>query len=350
MRRIAVVVFAVAGFAAVACGCSGNSRVAGLGPLTDVAMRPDPLTLPSNWTAPANLTRYVDRFGWSFSFPGGMFLERSGARLRVEVFEATVASFPMRRAVRTGSTRDGAWLRTYPPRDRQWAFPAGGVAFRIVRAEGGPGPNVELPESRFPLRLSTFSRSSAYAHSSPRPLERTVVADGRNFVAQAWIAADATSSRRAELARIVSSLSFPRLRVGQTVGYGFRVFEAASHYPVGSFVRVRVQGQPFYLVHAPAGFYAVGWSWQSLAGGYKSRCRLRLDRPRKQFFCINMHARWDRVGRVLVRPDGASRGDPLNLTVAKIAWEGHVLLFPGIARFADVRYAHRLWPGWHPRR
>ena len=146
------------------------------------------------------------------------------------------------------------------------------------------------------------------------------------------------------------SISFPRLRVGQTVGYGFRVFQPASRYPVGSFVRVRVRRQPFYLVHAPAGFYAVGWSWQSLAGGYTSRCRLRLDRPRKQFFCTNMHARWDRVGRVLVKPASASRGDPLNLTVAKVAWEGHVLLFPGSARFADLHYAHQLWPRWEPRR
>ena len=39
-----------------------------------------------------------------------------------------------------------------------------------------------------------------------------------------------------------------------------------------------------------------------------------------------MWARWDRVRRVLVRPPGASRGDPLNLAFAKVAWDGHVLL------------------------
>ena len=152
------------------------------------------------------------------------------------------------------------------------------------------------------------------------------------------------------LARVVASLSFPRLQVGETVGYGFRVFEPARRYPVGSFTRVRAQGQPFYLVHAPGGFYAIGWKWQSLAGGYKSRCDLRLDRARKRFLCTNMAARWDRVGRVLVRPRSAPRGDPLNVTVAKIAWDGHVLLFPGVARFADARYAHQLWPAAYPRR
>jgi hypothetical protein len=57
-------------------------------------------------------------------------------------------------------------------------------------------------------------------------------------------------------------------------------------------------------VHAPGGFYAIGWKWQSLAGGYKSRCHMRLDRARKEFSCTNMRARWDRVGRVLVNRAG----------------------------------------------
>jgi hypothetical protein len=241
-------------------------------------------------------------------------------------------------------------MRVDPPRDPGGAFPSDGVAVRIVRAEGGPGPNVELPESRFPILLSSFGRSSEYASSPPRPLGRTVVADGRNYTVQAWIGSKATAARRAELGRVVASLSFPRLRIGETVGYGFRVFADARRYPVRSFTRVRVHGQPFYLVHAPGGFYAIGWTWQSLAGGYKSRCNLRFDAARKQFFCTNMGARWDRVGRVLVKPAVAARGDPLNVTVAKVAWDGHVLLFPGVARFADARYAHELWPAAYPSR
>jgi hypothetical protein len=263
-----------------------------------------------------------------------MYLEHSHASLRIDVAEVTVASFAMRTAVHSGSTANGGWLRVDPPRDRHGRFPADGVAFRILRREGGPAPVVELPESQFPLRLASFGRAP-----------RMVVADGRDYVAQAWIGAKAAAATRSLLARVVSSLAFPRLRAGETVGYGFRVFEPASRYPVGSFTRVRVQGQPFYLVHAPGGFYAVGWTWQSLAGGYKSRCDLRLDRARKQFTCANMAARWDRVGRVLVKPSRAARGDPLNVTVAKVAWDGHVLLFPGVARFADARYARQLWPG-----
>lgn len=294
--------------------------------------------------------RYVDPLGWSVTYPRTMYLEHSQASLRIDVVEVTVASFPMRRAVHTGSTGDGGWLRVDSPRNLQGAFPPDGVAFRILRREGGPGPDVELPESRFPLRLSTFGRGSMYPDTRPRAIGRTIVADGRDYIAQAWIGPKASAGERAALARLVSSLSIPRLHVGRTVGYGFRVFPPSSHYPVGSFTRVRVQRQPFYLVHAPAGFYAVGWTWQSLSGGYKSQCDLTLDRPRKQFFCTNMSARWDRVGRVLVEPPGATRGDPLNVTVAKVAWDGHVLLFPGVARFAGAQYAHRLWPAAYPRR
>jgi len=292
--------------------------------------------------------RYVDPLGWSFTYPRTMQLERSQASLRIDVFEVTVASFAMRRAVRSGTTLDGAWLRVDPPRNRRGVFPADGVAFRIFRREGGPAPDVERPESRFPIRLSTFGRSSEYPNTNPPPIGRAVVADGHDYVAQAWIGSTASTTERATLKRIVSSLSFPRLRVGQTVGYGFRVFQPASRYPVGSFTRVRVQGQPFYLVHAPGGFYAVGWTWQSLAGGYKSACNLRLDPSHKQFFCTNLAARWDRVGRVLVKPASATRGDPLNITVAKVAWDGHVLLFPGVALFAGARYAHQLWPAAYP--
>jgi len=289
---------------------------------------------------------YRDPAGWSLAYPESMVLERSGARLRVTVSEVTVASFEPRTAVVSGRSGDTAWIRVDRPLDAQGAFPANGVAFRILRREGGPAPNLDLPETRFPLRLASFEPSDAYPGTEPPPLERTVVAGGRSFAAEAWIGEAASPELRASLARVVSSLSFPRLRPGTLVGDGFTVLRLESRYPVRSFTRVRAQGQPFYLVHAPGGFYGVGWRWQSLSDGYKSRCALQLDPQRREFYCTNMRARWDRVGRVLVRPPGASRGDPLNLAVAKVAWDGHVLLHAGTARFADARLARELWPGW----
>ncbi len=295
--------------------------------------------------------RYVDPLGWSLRYPSRMYVERSQSPryIRLDRFDVTVASFQLRDPIRAGSTTRSGWMRIDPPRDPHGSFPANGIAFRVMRSEGGPGPNVDVPESRFPLRLASFGRGSMYPDTIPRAIGRTVVADGRNYLAQAWIGPKASAADRATLAQVVASLAFPRLRVGETVGYGFRVFAAARQYPVGSFTRVRVQGQPFYVVHAPGGFYAVGWTWQSLTGGYKSRCKLRLD-GRKQFFCTNMSARWDRVGRVLARPAGASRSDPLNILVAKLAWDGHVPVFPGVARFAGAQYAHQFWPTAYPSR
>ncbi|HEX6702317.1 MAG TPA: hypothetical protein VF101_16440 [Gaiellaceae bacterium] len=287
---------------------------------------------------PRDATRYVDPAGWSLTYPRTLHLERSAARLRIDVSEVTIASFAPRRAVRTGSTSSGAWLRLDPPRDRDGAFPSDGVAFRIVSQEGGPAPDVERPETPFPLRLSDFP------NARPQP----VTADGRNYLAYVWIGSRAPAELRARLAGVVSSLAFPRLRPGETVGYGFTVLERVQRYPVGSFTRVSVQRQPFYLVRAPGGLYGIGWRWQSITGGYKSRCDLRLDRRRREFFCTNLRARWDRVGRVLVRPRGAARGDPLNVAVAKVSWDGHVLLYPGSARFADARFARRLWPDTCP--
>jgi len=293
---------------------------------------------------------YTDPAGWSLDYPESMFLERSGARLRVSISEVTVASFLPRTAVTSGSSSDGAWWRIDPPRDAQGGFPADGVAFRVENLEGGPLPNLESAETRFPLRLARFRSSNSYQDTTPRPLAREVVANGRGYLALAWIGESASPELRATLGRVVSSLSFPRLRPGRVVGYGFTVLQPSGRYPLGSFTRVRAQGEPFYAVHAPGGFYGVGWRQQTLASGYKSRCQLELDTVRREFFCTNLRARWDRVGRVIAKPPGAQRGDPLNVAIAKVAWDGHVLLHAGTARFADRRLARELWPGWRPSR
>src|SRR5438105_4358369 len=86
--------------------------------------------------------RYVDPMGWSLEYPPTMYLESSGAQLRISVAEVTVASFPPAKAVSSGSTPTSSWLRVDPPLDAQGVFPADGVAFRIVNMEGGPGPRL----------------------------------------------------------------------------------------------------------------------------------------------------------------------------------------------------------------
>jgi len=240
--------------------------------------------------------RYRDPAGWSLAYPETMSLERSSARLRVTIAEVTVASFAPRPAVVSGRTGETAWIRVDPPLDAHSEFPSDAVAFRIVRRAGGPVPILDAPETRSPLPLATFEPSREYPGTEPRPLEQTVVANGRTYTAQAWIGESASPELRAALDQVVSSLTFPRLRPGTRVGDGFTVLGYERRYPPGSFTRVRAQGQPFYLVHAPGGFYAIGWRWQSLTGGYKSRCRLELDPRRQEFFCTNVRARWTASG------------------------------------------------------
>jgi hypothetical protein len=280
-----------------------------------------------------------------------MQLERSGAQDRISVQEVTIASFAPRTAVRTGPTSDGSFVRIDPPRDAQGRFPADGVAFRLLAMEGGPPPDLELPESAFPLRLDSFHAGQLCGDRTSDGIGRQVVADGRTYFACAWIGGDATAAARASLARVVASLAFPALEPGDVVR-GFTVLGPAAAYPAGSLTRViarlspETHGEPFYLVHAPGGFYALGWREPGNDRGYRSRCLLELDRSRRELFCRNFAARWDRVGRVLRRPAFARAGDPLTLAVAKVAWDGHVLLYPGASGSATAALVRRLWPAW----
>lgn len=300
-------------------------------------------------TATATLERYTDEAGWSLEYRGDLYLTRSQGHLRISVWETTVASFRPQPAIRSGSTPTSGWLHVDPPRDTSGRFPREAVAFRLLHRAGGPAPALDLPETRFPLRLGDFRPGRSYAGSEPRPLERAVVANGRSYLALAWIGGDVKPQLRGALDDVVASLAFPPTRAGAVVGDGFSVLGRVSDYPRGSVTRVQVQEQPFYLVHAPGGLYAVGWRWQSLTGGYKSRCDVEYDEQRLEFVCPSLGARWDRVGRVLVRSPGAARGDPLNLTVAKPSHDGNVLLHPGVARFADEELARTLWPDWQRR-
>ena len=293
---------------------------------------------------------YTDEAGWSVTYPSRMHLERSEVRSWVYVHEVTIATFTPRRPIRTGGNAHGGWLGVDPPRPEHGGFPPDGVAFRIHFQAGGPAPTLESGESKFPLDLRRFRPSSSYRFWAPKAVGQGIAANGQTYRAFAWVGPKASARSRADLAQVVSSVSFPTLRPGTVVGDGFSVLPVASRYPVGSFTRVRAQGEPFYLVHAPGGFYAIGWRWQSLSGGYKSHCRLAFDPGPKEFFCGNLRVRWDRIGRPLVVPFDWVQPDPLNVAVAKTARDGHVLLHPGTARFAGARFAARLWPHWHPAR
>jgi hypothetical protein len=339
---------------------------------------------PAAATSQSWTQRYTDPAGWSLDYPRTMHLEHSSSGPGLATFsEVTIASFAQQRAVHSGRTHDGGFVRVDPPLDPNGAFPNDGVAIRMLAIAGGPAPIPTVPDSRFPIQLATFrpARFPDYSKKGvPPTIDLPIEADGQHYAAIAVIGPNAPPQLRAGLARVVASLSFPRLRTGTEVGYGLTVLQPASHYPIGSFTLVHAHGAicdhgvrdcrygqaPFYLVHAPGrlapgllqpcaptgtacsptgAFYAIGWTDENVLGGYRSTCHLRLDRPHQQFYCTNLDARWDRVGRVITRPAGARFGDALQFAFAKIAWDGHLVLVSGIDENPPRQSAARiLWP------
>jgi hypothetical protein len=331
-----------------------------------------------------------------------MRLERSidGPASEPFVTEVTVASFATGPGVQVRRYRNGGGVRVLPPVGPHGTFPSDGVAFRIVNSQGEAPPMIDsVPDSRFPIELATFRPSRlphgvAYNATTgetttgsdyngvPPSVERAIQANDGRYAAIVWIGRNASPRLRAMLQRVVASLSFPRLHPGTMVG-DLTVLQPARHYPVGSFTLIRAQGllcngdprrchwgegAPFYLVHAPGrlrsprmiepctprgtcvpalGFYALGSRSEGTIGGYRSRCDLRLDRRRRQFYCTNLKARWDRVGQVIRRPPGARVDDPLQFSYSEVAWDGHVLLAAGTDEGPPRSgAAELLWPGW----
>jgi hypothetical protein len=284
--------------------------------------------------------RHTDPAGWSLTYPREMHVEHSAWTGRYAFDQVTIASFVLRTAV-------GPTGHIDPPLDPGGAFPEASVAFRIIRGDG-PGDRGALDdrESSFPIHLDTFVASEYPDKNAPLSVWRSIDANGRHFRAIAWIAPEAPGTLRATLAQVVGSLAFAPLRAGSVVGSGFAVLEPEDRYPVGSFASIEAGGLPFYLVHAPGGFYALGWNWSGPPGSYRSKCRPRVDGQRKELYCADCGARWDRVGRVITRPATAELDDPLHLSIAKVAWDGHVMLHPGTYQMAGPPIPQRLWPEW----
>ena len=378
MRRVRVALTAVS--------------IAALSLAVGVAVAESGQAARSTAAARATLKRYTDPSGWWLSYPSWMRLEHSTSGPGKATFsEATIANFSQQTAVHSGPTNDGFYIGVRPPLDANGRFPANGVAFRMLLVEGGLAPMVTVPDSRFPIELSSFRRprypdfsaADSKKRGVPPSLDMQTEADGQRYSAIALIGPRASPQLRAQLARVIASVAFPPLRPGTNVN-GLTVLQSASHYPVGSFTLVHARGAicdghandcvsgsaPFYLVHAPGrlhtpdliepcsppascapagAFYGIGWTWQLMQGGYTSRCNLRLDTRDDQFFCRNIDARWDRVGRVITRPRGARFNDPLQFAFAKVAWDGHVVLVSGFGGNPPREPALRLlWPNWLP--
>jgi hypothetical protein len=324
--------------------------------------------------------RYHNPEGWSLSYPRDLYIESlppagpcAGCPGGGEpVTTLTLANFPK------GPTR-AARVESQLGLSRSRHLPADGMVLQIT---GGPaGGLLPRPDARFPLSFKDFRPASwpnlAWRHSVgvPPPVNHTVDAGGQVYHVRVWLGPRTASEMRNVVARIISSIRFRALRPG-TVNDGVAVFARPSHYPVRSLTLIHVggsacaagttacrgAGEPVYLVHAPGryrwrpdaaadtrcipasscvgygSFYAIGWK---SAGGYPSACNLRLDRRARRFYCTNMHARWDVLGRPIAVPP---HQDPTDLSFenVKIAWDGHLLV--GFGGPPDISVRNGLWP------
>lgn len=286
--------------------------------------------------------RYVDSAGWSIAYPQSLQIERSVWTGRYALSQVTVASFAMRPAV--GPTGNVA-----PPLDADGRFPDGSVAFRMLLQAGRPGQlslTLDDAESRFPIALDSFEASEEQNETAPPSIWRSILANGNSWRARAWIAHDAPRTLRSQLADVVASLTFPALSPGAITGIGFMVLEDQDAYPIGSFTAVRAGGLPLLLVHAPGGFYALGWNWSGPPDTYRATCDHHVDTQRDEIYCAACEARWDRIGRVITRPTTAPHDEPLHLSTAKVASDGHVLVHPHTFQAGSAPNARRFWPGW----
>lgn len=161
-------------------------------------------------TGKAPTRRYHDPLGWSLTYPMAWHVEhsRSPSYIRIDVREATVASFPLLSPISAQHTASRDSMRIDAPRDTAHKFPPDGVAFRVLLQQGGPPVAKKSREARFPLRLATFRRQVDDAPGAPQPVGRTINVGGQLYLVRAWIGPRASRTAKAKLARVVSSLSF----------------------------------------------------------------------------------------------------------------------------------------------
>jgi hypothetical protein len=172
-----------------------------------------------------------------------------------------------------------------------------------------------------------------------------VEANGDRYRLFLWVSEDATPALRAQLAEVLASLAFVTLTAGTELANGFDVLGAAGSYPASSVTPVEAHGRAMYLVNSPGGFYGLGWQ-RSGPSFYRDTCRHEVAPELLEIYCPDCLARWDRLGRVISRPELATQDDPLHLTVAKVNWDRQVMLHPRTYQLASEPNRVTFWPDW----
>lgn len=296
---------------------------------------------------PKQLEVYRDPDGWTIAYTPGLHFEQSSAFSHYLLREVTIATFEPAAGIRTATTGGTTSTAGYPPANDAGAFPADGAAIRIASTYGPrsiSGP--PEPETRFPIELADFS-VAARGQPFP-PLEKTVNAFGLAYQLQVWIGPEASPVTRGEIANVVGSFGFTSLLPGTTVG-SYDVLPPARNYRLRSATRVVIGDQAYFLVHAPGGWYAVGWHGTGLSpAGYEAACRMNFRPAGFLFTCPRLGLVWDRIGDVVRGPSKQPYGDELLLFPARVAPEGHVLVATSDPRLPSHAERQLYWPAWRP--
>jgi hypothetical protein len=246
----------------------------------------------------------------------------------------------------------GSVLANFPLEDKPLAalgqMPRDGAALLIshnARFPAGRGPFGQ--DTTFPLRLADLPLTPLQAALVARA---NVTANGLAFTVRAFIGDGTSRDDRRALARMVQSLRFARLRPGTISDSAFYVLGPTRKFQARTVTFFSREKQPpsdilwredFFLVHAPRGFYAVGFK-ANYVGGFPD-CDLAFNAARFQFTCPN-GARWDRIGRVLAPPRGRNyRSTPLAIYSTRTTHDGKVIVSTNAYTHGSRQLAHRFW-------
>jgi hypothetical protein len=228
-------------------------------------------------------------------------------------------------------------------------FPADGVALQIWFEERIPGPP-PLRDTALPLARTSFSQTPPYTGGSePRPYYLTFYGDGYGFSAAIWLGPHATRASTQAIWAALATLRFPSLAQGTIWQHSYYVLGPASRYPARSATFVPATSLPpglgrasFYLIHAPRAFYVIS---QKFANPQNSTatCTVEFDRKAFQFYCPGTNLRWNRTGQPLGAHARSGQDWALELHVATVAHDGHILYDPSFGGLLPLELHGNPW-------
>ncbi len=322
VRRLAAMCLAVA----VAVGVIAVVLPKQLGRVSAATMTIEPLD--------GHLTSYVDpSFGWSITYDRAWVEARTTSAARPDVVD-TVRFANFRTALHVTATSSpgaaeqrSAWLRS---------FPASGVALQIQNvATAMLGPRTR--ETSFPLRVAKFAPARRLAGGDePTPMVQVFFGDGIQFEAAVWIGRLASTASEHAIWAAVRSIRFPSLRTGTIWQHRYFVLGPASTYKVdsvtlitaGSLPRGSLQRVGFYLVRSSRAFYVI--QRRVLVASPRLVYVVRYDARRRQFVAPGTTLRWSLAGR----PVGQVADSPLEVALATVSQDGHVLYAPDVGELS----------------